>query len=141
MSSYIHLGIVMFASIPSIFTALFIGAWTDTVGRRPALALPAIGSTLEALVVILTMYFEWPIYVLFVGSAISGMCGFFTTMVLAVMSYIADTTDESDRSFRLGKCLKRPWNYLFCLGSHLGEGILGKFLLSICHRPLIFPFP
>lgn len=101
LSSYIHLGIVMFASIPSIFTALFIGAWTDTVGRRPALALPAIGSTLEALVVILTMYFEWPIYVLFVGSAISGMCGFFTTMVLAVMSYIADTTDESDRSFRL----------------------------------------
>ena len=131
----------MFASIPSIFTALFIGAWTDTVGRRPALALPAIGSTLEALVVILTMYFEWPIYVLFVGSAISGMCGFFTTMVLAVMSYIADTTDESDRSFRLGKCLKRPWNYLFCLGSHLGEGILGKFLLSICHRLLIIHFP
>ena len=93
----------MFASIPSILTALFIGAWTDSVGRRPALALPAIGSTLEALIVLLTMYFNWPIYVLFVGSAISGTCGFFTTMVLAVMAYIADTTDESDRSFRLGK--------------------------------------
>lgn len=101
LSSYIHLGVVMFASIPSIFTALFIGAWTDTAGRLPALALPAIGSTLEALVVLLTMYFEWPIYVLFVGSAISGTCGFFTTMVLAVMSYIADTTDESERSYRL----------------------------------------
>lgn len=97
----------MFASIPSIFTALFIGAWTDTVGRRPALALPAIGSTLEALIVLVTMYFDWPIYVLFVGSAISGTCGFFTTMVLAVMAYIADTTDESDRSFRLGKSLAR----------------------------------
>lgn len=101
LSSYIHLGIVMFASIPSILTALFIGAWTDSVGRRPALALPAIGSTIEAFIVLLTMYFEWPIYVLFVGAAISGTCGFFTTMVLAVMAYIADTTDESDRSFRL----------------------------------------
>ncbi|KAL9982404.1 hypothetical protein ACROYT_G004441 [Oculina patagonica] len=101
LSSYIHLGIVMFATIPSIFTALFIGAWTDIVGRRPALALPAIGSTLEALIVLGTMYFHWPLYLLFVGSAINGICGFFTTMVLAVMAYIADTTDESDRSFRL----------------------------------------
>lgn len=92
----------MFASIPSLVTALFIGAWTDMVGRRPALALPAIGSAIEALIVLLTMYNNWPIYVLFVGSAISGMCGFFTTMALAVMSYIADTTDESDRAFRLG---------------------------------------
>ena len=40
---------------------------------------------------------------LFLGSANNGTCGFFTTMVLAVMAYIADTTDESDRSFRLGK--------------------------------------
>lgn len=101
LSSYIHLGIVMFASIPSLVTALFIGAWTDMVGRRPALALPAIGSTTEAVVVLLTMYLDWPIYVLFVGSAISGMCGFFTTMAMAVMSYIADTTDESERGFRL----------------------------------------
>jgi len=101
LSSYIHLGVVMFASIPSLVTALFIGSWTDTVGRRPALALPAIGSAIDSLIVLLVMYFEWPIYVLFVGSAINGMCGFFTTMALAVMSYIADTTDESDRGFRL----------------------------------------
>jgi len=92
----------MFASIPSLVTALFIGSWTDTVGRRPALALPAMGSAIDSLIVLLVMYFEWPIYVLFVGSAINGMCGFFTTMALAVMSYIADTTDESDRGFRLG---------------------------------------
>ena len=103
LSSYIQLGIVMFSSIPSIFMALFIGSWTDQVGRRPALALPAVGSAAEALIVVLTMYFKWPIYVLFVAGAINGMCGFFTTMVLAVMSYIADTTDESQRAFRLGK--------------------------------------
>ena len=130
----------MFASIPSIFTALFIGAWTDTVGRRPALALPAIGSTLEALVVILTMYFEWPIYVLFVGSAISGMCGFFTTMVLAVMSYIADTTDESDRSFRLGKCLKRPWNYLFCLVFFCGQLRTPSYFITFGHLNCVQKF-
>lgn len=101
LSSYIHLGMVMFASIPSLVTALFIGAWTDMVGRRPALALPAIGSSIEAVIVLLTMYLKWPIYVLFVGSAINGLCGFFTTVAMATMAYIADTTNESDRSFRL----------------------------------------
>ena len=95
----------MFASIPSLVTALFIGAWTDMVGRRPALALPAIGSSIEAVIVLLTMYLKWPIYVLFVGSAINGLCGFFTTVAMATMAYIADTTNESDRSFRLGRCI------------------------------------
>jgi PCFT/HCP family folate transporter-like MFS transporter 1/3 len=93
----------MFALIPSMFAALLIGAWTDTAGRRPALVLPAIGSALEALIVLCTIHFEWPIYVLFVGSAISGTCGSYTTMVLAVMAYIADTSDESNRSFHLDK--------------------------------------
>ena len=49
------------------------------------------------------MYFKWPIYVLFVGGAVNGTCGYFTTMILAVLAYVADTTDESDRAFRLGK--------------------------------------
>ena len=42
---------------------------------------------------------------LFVGSAINGLCGFFTTVAMATMAYIADTTNESDRSFRLGRCI------------------------------------
>ena len=103
MSSYIHLGTVIFTSIPSLVTALFIGSWTDMVGRRPALALPCIGSAIDSLTVLLVMYFEWPIFVLFVGSAMTGMCGFYTVMILAVVSYIADSTDESKIGFRIGK--------------------------------------
>ena len=48
------------------------------------------------------MYLKRPIYVLFIGAAVNGFCGFFTTIVLAIMSYIADTTDESERGLRLG---------------------------------------
>ena len=72
-------------------------------GRRPALVLPCFGSAIDSLIVLLVMYFEWPIFVLFAGSAIRGMCGFITVMLLAVVSYVADTTDESNRAFRLGK--------------------------------------
>ena len=93
----------MSASIPSIFVALFMGSWTDQVGRKPALAAPIVGSLFESVIVLLIMYLKWPIYVLFIGSAVNGFCGYFTTIVLAVMSYIADTTDESERGLRLGK--------------------------------------
>jgi len=92
----------MFSSIPSLFTSLLIGSWSDFRGRKPALFLPAFGSTLEAGLVILVMYMEWPVYVLFIGGAINGFCGYFTTIAMGVMSYIADTTDESERSLRLG---------------------------------------
>lgn len=103
LSSYIHLGTIIFGAIPSLVTALFIGVWTDMVGRRPALALPYFGSAINSLTVLLVMYFEWPIFVLFAGSAICGMCGFNTVMSFAVVSYIADITDESKRAFRFGK--------------------------------------
>ena len=102
-SSYIHIGVTMFASIPSIFMSLFMGTWTDRVGRKPALIAPIFGSLFESIIVLLTMYLKWPIYVLFIGAAVNGFCGFFTTIVLAVMSYIADTTDEAERGLRLGK--------------------------------------
>ncbi|XP_031551724.1 proton-coupled folate transporter-like [Actinia tenebrosa] len=101
LSSYIHLGVVLFSSLPSLFTSLFIGSWTDSRGRKPALLLPAIGSSIEAGLTILVMYLELPVYVLFVGGAINGLCGYFTTLIMGLMAYIADTTDESDRPLRL----------------------------------------
>ncbi|KXJ16174.1 proton-coupled folate transporter [Exaiptasia diaphana] len=101
LSSYVHLGVVMFSSIPSLFTSLLIGSWTDSRGRKPALFLPALGSAIEAGLTILVMYMEWPVYVLFFGAAINGICGHFTTVITGVMAYIVDTTDESQRSLRL----------------------------------------
>lgn len=91
-------------SIPSLIVAPFWGPWTDKTGRRkPALIAPAIGTLLQTIVVLMIMYFEWPLYVLFVGSAISGFSGFLTTLMLASMSYIADTTETTGVAFRIGK--------------------------------------
>ena len=83
--------------------APFWGPWSDKTRRRkPALIAPPIGALLQTIVVLLVMYFEWPLYVLFVGAAISGFSGFLTTMMLAVMSYIADTTEKKGIAVRLG---------------------------------------
>ena len=101
-ASMVHLGIVLSASVPSIIMALLLGAWSDKVGRKIVMMLPIIGGLVEATFILMIMYANLPIYVLFVGSFINGMCGFFTTMILAVFSYMADITEESKRALRLG---------------------------------------
>ncbi|XP_068746746.1 proton-coupled folate transporter-like isoform X2 [Montipora capricornis] len=101
-ASYFKLGTVMFSIFPSILITLLMGGWTDKVGRRPALILPAVGSALEAGVVLIVMYVKLPIYCLFVGALIHGLFGCFTTILFACMSYIADTTEKGQFAFRLG---------------------------------------
>lgn len=91
-------------ALPSLIVAPFWGPWTDkTRWRKPALIAPVIGALLHTVVVLMIMYFEWPLYVLFVGSAISGFSGFLPTLSLAAMSYIADTTEKTGVALRIGR--------------------------------------
>lgn len=104
LATKIDLGNTFFMAIPSLIVAPFWGPWTDKTRRRkPALIAPVIGAMFHTVVVLLVMYFEWPLYVLFVGAAISGFSGFLTTAMLATMSYIADTTEKEEIALRLCK--------------------------------------
>ena len=102
MTSYFHMCIILSAAIPSLFMALFLGSWSDKVGRRVVIMLPVIGGLLDSACIIVTILTRAPLYLLCVGSFANGVCGFFTTMILAVFAYIADVTDSKDRSLRLG---------------------------------------
>ncbi|CAH3125439.1 unnamed protein product [Porites lobata] len=100
-ASYVQLGIVMFSALPSIIITLFMGGWSDKVGRRPTLIVPVLGGVLDTAGVLIVMIFELPIYFLFVGAFLHGLCGYYTTIILACMSYIADTTDQTQITLRL----------------------------------------
>ena len=103
LATKIDLANTFFMAIPSLIVAPFWGPWTDKSERRkPALIAPVIGAFLEATVILMVMYLKLPLYVMFVGSAISGCSGFLTTLMLAVMSYIADTTEKTGVAFRIG---------------------------------------
>ena len=80
-----------------------MGGWSDKVGRRPTLILPVLGGVLDTAGVLIVMIFELPIYFLFVGAFLHGLCGYYTTIILACMSYIADTTDQTQIALRLSK--------------------------------------
>lgn len=102
LTSFIYLGIILAAALPSFFMALLLGSWSDTVGRKIVVLLPVIGALLESICVLITMFTRGSLYFLFIGSFCNGLCGFFTTMILAVFSYMADMTSEEERALRLG---------------------------------------
>ena len=64
--------------------------------------LGTLGTLLETMVVLLTMMLDLPISVVYIGSFLNGMGGYFTGLILAVMAYIADTTSADKRALRLG---------------------------------------
>ena len=119
-ASLVHLGIVLSASVPSIVMALLLGAWSDKVGRKIVMLLPIIGGLIDTTCILVVMYANLPVYALFFGSFINGICGFFTTMILAVFSYVADITEESRRAFRLG--ILEAIAFLSGMISHLTSG-------------------
>ena len=100
------MGNVLFQSIPSIFMVLLLGPWTDTGGRRPALLSPPVGSAIESLLIIVIMYLDLPVYILFVGEAISGFSGFATIMTMAAFAYVADTTTDQKLAIHIGELIQ-----------------------------------
>ncbi|XP_074614367.1 proton-coupled folate transporter-like [Acropora palmata] len=101
LSTRMDLMLTFFRTIPSLLLAPFWGAWTDKSGRRkPALIFPVIGGLLQTIIMLAVLYLKLPLYVMFVGSAISGFSGFITVLTIAVMSYIADTTEKNGIAFR-----------------------------------------
>ena len=120
LTSFIYLGIIMAAALPSFFMALLLGSWSDRVGRKVVVLLPVIGGLMDSIGVLITMYTRGPLYLLFIGSFCNGLCGFFTTMILAVFSYMADITNEEERALRLG--VLEAFAFTSGMISHISSG-------------------
>ena len=101
-AAMVNLGLSIFIQVPSVIVSLLFGAWTDKNGRRPALFSPVIGSMAHCLIQLLVMYFNLPIYVLFLASFVDGCSGYIATMQQTSMAYVVDITSESNRIFRVG---------------------------------------
>ena len=121
-ASFMQLGMVFSASAPSLFVALFLGAWSDRAGRRRVMGLPIVGSAIESAIILWVINFNLPIQMLLLAGFINGICGFFPTMVLSMFSYMADITEESQRAFRLG--ILEATAFISGMISHLSSGWL-----------------
>ena len=91
-------------SVPSIVSSLLLGSWSDKFGRKVAILLPLVGLGIEAISAMVNVHFydASPAYLLY-GNILSGMFGGFSTILMALFSYIADITkDKTNRTLRIG---------------------------------------
>ncbi|XP_055301314.1 uncharacterized protein LOC129567949 [Sitodiplosis mosellana] len=89
----------------SCLLILFFGSWSDRHGKRkPCILIPLCGDILMAFLLLLCVYFDkTPIELaIFVQVFFPAISGSNFTMMAGVFSYIADITNEKERTFRIG---------------------------------------
>jgi MFS transporter, PCFT/HCP family, solute carrier family 46, member 3 len=92
-------------ALPGIL-ALFVGAWSDRTGNRKAfMVIPILGKLISIGGIILSTVFFMQIGMnetALIEGLPPALAGGRVAMSMAVYSYIADITSESERTFRLG---------------------------------------
>ncbi|NXX87105.1 PCFT protein, partial [Urocolius indicus] len=94
---YINLG----GFFVGIFSVTLLGPWSDSVGRRPALVLPALGMALQAAIYLLVMYLQLHVGFFLLGRFLSSLTGDYSLILASCFAYVADTSDKRARTFRV----------------------------------------
>lgn len=116
-------------TIYSLMQFLFSPFWgklSDKVGRRPILLMSLLGSALSYLI----FAFSTEFYMLIIARALAG---FFGANISTAMAYIADVTDEKNRSKGMG-LIGAAFGLGFIMGPALG-GILSEVGLRLGDQP------
>ena len=110
-------------SIPSIFAVTFFGAWSDRVGRKPVMLIPATGMVLSCLVYVFIFGLGLPLSFCFLAAAIRGASGGIALFIVLCFSYVADITTKKTRMFRIVII-----DMIFLLGAGVSQIGVGYFL-------------
>lgn len=105
-------------AVMQFFASPVLGSLSDRFGRRPILLISLCGGGLDYLL----MAFAPNLIVLFIGRMISGLSGASFTVAT---SYIADVSDDSNRSANFG-LIGAAFGIGFIIGPLVG-GVLGGF--------------
>ncbi len=93
----------LFGAIPGAVMSLVFGASSDRIGRKIIIVIPVMGSIINGFVLIISSYFiHLDLRYLIIGALSIGFTGSFGTFYIALISYIADITNEESRTKRLG---------------------------------------
>ncbi len=88
-------------TIPSVLVTLVLGPISDIKGRKFALILPLIGSSIMSLIFILTETLNWPYAVAIVALFMNGILGSAALLFTAAFSYIGDVSSREDTVMRM----------------------------------------
>ncbi|NXC51231.1 PCFT protein, partial [Penelope pileata] len=129
---YINLG----GFFVGLFSVTLFGPWSDSVGRRPVLVLPALGMALQAAVYLLVMYRQLHVAYFLLGRLASGLLGDYNLLLAGCFAYAADGSDERARTFRvaiLEACLGAAGMVASLGGGHWrkAQGYINPFWLVL----------
>ena len=105
-------------ALMQFFASPILGSLSDRYGRRPVLLTSLLGASIDYIF----MAFAPSLFLLFVGRIISGLTGAGMTVA---NSYIADISDDSNRSSNFG-LVGAAFGIGFIAGPLLG-GLIGHF--------------
>ena len=100
-ASYFNILLTVASNIPAFFMSLFLGPYSDRVGRKYTMILPLCGTLASAVCYVVVIGFDLNINWLFVGSVLNGLGGYFTCMLMGCFAYVADITEPEQRMFRI----------------------------------------
>ncbi|CAH1791918.1 unnamed protein product [Owenia fusiformis] len=88
-------------TVPSIFSTVIIGAYSDKAGRKIAFIAPIIGCFLRAITYMVVVYFKLPLHWLILSSVFEGLAGSTGSAILSCYAYACDVSTVENRSFRI----------------------------------------
>ncbi|CAH1796228.1 unnamed protein product [Owenia fusiformis] len=87
--------------IAAMLTTIMLGSYSDRGGRKIILIIPVIGEILELFVYLIDGYFNLHISFLLIANVVHGLSGSWMIFMSSALAYVADITDESERTFRI----------------------------------------
>ncbi|KAG9336138.1 hypothetical protein JZ751_002485 [Albula glossodonta] len=101
-ASYIMLVYTAALSVVSIPPAMFLGSWSDRVGRKCGMVVPSLmslfaGGGLIAIAAVKGASAYWTV----ATAVVTGISGGYVSVFLSCFSYVADVTDASCRTRRM----------------------------------------
>ena len=91
----------MIYSVPAIFLTIYFGALVDHTGRKFGLLLPSAMAFLRNILYIVIIYFDLPVYWLYVNSVLEALGGGGHLLTISSNAYMADVIPAEKRTFRL----------------------------------------
>lgn len=89
-------------TIVSVIPIFLFGYLSDVYGRRQMWIVCACGTLAKEIILLLTVVFEFPTWVLYFGQVIFALTGTYSGAMVIIFGSISDTTEEGkDRSFRI----------------------------------------
>ncbi|ESO86135.1 hypothetical protein LOTGIDRAFT_73586, partial [Lottia gigantea] len=91
-ASLLSLYYALTSGVAAIAINLILGPLSDFIGRRILFIIPIVGLFLKCVITSLIVYFDLNLNLMYLASAVDGLCGSYYAILVASFTYSADVT-------------------------------------------------